>query len=61
MSRAVERGGQPIEDSNHPNPVREGRQPFIDSATGLPSASDTTTMGDAPTSVATTTKWTPTE
>jgi hypothetical protein len=63
-SKFVERGGQPFEDSNefdHPNPVREGRQTFIDSATGLPSASDTTTMGDAPTSTATTTKWTPKE
>ncbi|MCH97585.1 hypothetical protein A2U01_0018580, partial [Trifolium medium] len=60
----VERGSQPVEDLNeldHTNPTREGRETFAEPVTGLPSASDTTTMGDALTSTAATTKWAPTE
>ncbi|MCI87261.1 hypothetical protein A2U01_0108543, partial [Trifolium medium] len=62
-SKAVERGSQPAKGSNeldHTNPTRKGRQPFVEPATALPSASDTITMGDALASTAVTTNWAPT-
>jgi hypothetical protein len=61
-TRVVERGGQPVEDSNEPdhtNHIKERRRSFVKLAAGLLS---TTTMGDSPIStkaLSATAQWVP--